>query len=106
MPGSRKTDKKSYWLAANLVGTLTEAFVTHPLETMRLRHINGTAIYRNLSSLYAGIHVRIIGTIPMRLSFWETHRILKEYDNVFLSAAAPGIVQSVIDAPLNHWKTN
>lgn len=113
-------------LSAGLSG-IVEALTTHPLDRMKTEmqrlsldkskaniQAGLTSIYRTggVSNFYAGIFPRLVGIVPMRLTYWGTlHTIndLTRGKSKFLEFVAPGLVagavQTVIDNPIEVFKT-
>jgi hypothetical protein len=113
-------------LSAGLSG-IAEALTTHPLDRMKTEmqrlaldkskaniQAGLTSIYRTggVSNFYAGLVPRLVGIVPMRLTYWSTLKTMNDLtkgQNRFLEFVAPGLVagavQTVIDNPIEVFKT-
>jgi len=113
------------YIAGSLSG-LVEVSISHPIDRIKtalqestLNHHNTTLktvsknIYKSygLRGFYNGYIPRIIGIIPMRLTYWGTFRTMNEYisnKNFFGKIIIPGFVagsaQTLIDNPIEVIK--
>lgn len=112
---------------AGAISGLIEVVLTHPLDfikTKRQEYIQNNLsmknFYRNISkgnilNLYSGINSRLLGIIPMRLSFWgvqgsvkdklEINKINTKF-NFLLIGTTGGAAQSIIDNQIEIVKIN
>lgn len=112
---------------AGAISGIIEVVLTHPLDFIKTKrqeyiqnNLNMNNFYKkvyggNISNLYSGFFSRLIGIIPMRLSFWgvqgtvkdslERNKINTKY-NFFLIGTLGGAAQSLIDNQIEIVKIN
>ena len=112
---------------AGAISGIIEVVLTHPLDFIKTKrqeyiqnNLNMNNFYKkvyggNISNLYSGIFSRLIGIIPMRLSFWgvqgtvkdslERNKINTKY-NFLLIGTIGGAAQSLIDNQIEIVKIN
>lgn len=88
---------------------ITELVLTHPLDYYKLLKQNNVknAIKYVKSNPYKGVSTRLIGILPMRISFWSSLEYMKENKiNSFLIPFITSSVQTIFDIPIEQLKTN
>ena len=112
---------------AGAISGIIEVVLTHPLDFVKTKrqefiqnNINMNNFYRNiykgnLLNLYSGINSRLLGIIPMRLSFWGVQGTVKDNleinkintnFNFLLIGTVGGAAQSIIDNQIEIIKIN
>jgi hypothetical protein len=112
---------------AGAISGIIEVGITHPLDyiktkrqefiqnNIKINNFYKKIINGNILNLYSGIFSRMIGVIPMRLSFWgvqgsvkdylEQHKVKSKF-NFMLIGSSGGGIQSLIDNQIEIIKIN
>lgn len=91
------------------ISAVVELVITHPIDyfkTLKQNKINN--IYSKLyNNPYTGLSSRLIGIVPLRITFWSLSEYLKKHKYNFYSI--PLIVsttQTILDIPIEQTKMN
>lgn len=112
----------SYYIAGSLSGLL-EVTVSHPIDRIKIAVQENTLTgnkmtlmnvikkLKNMNGFYTGFFPRIIGIIPMRLTYWGTLKSVSKYNftekktlNFMIPGLIAGSVQTIIDNPIEIIK--
>ena len=109
------------------VSGFVEAMVTHPLDLYKTLEQTHSGIHsqakaftlrsfiqnRTFREYYRGLTPRLVGVIPMRFTFWGVQESFNQllrghfsHPNILvLAGVAGGTAQTLIDGPIEAWKT-
>lgn len=103
----------STYIVSGVVSGLAEVTLTHPIERWKVEmqyvraagHPPHLTNFFSLRNLYAGYLPRLVGVIPMRLTFWSSQSIANQYfQNHIIGGIIGGSCQSLIDTPIEVLK--
>lgn len=88
---------------------ITELVFTHPIDYYKTLKQNNKSNLKKiiLSNPYRGVSSRLIGILPMRISFWSSLDYLKNknYNPLFIPLIT-STIQTIIDIPIEQLKIN
>ena len=102
---------------SGIIAGLIEVMVTHPIDFYKTQkqfyaYSNNLKKKFRIANMYNGIFTRMVGIIPMRITFWCSHDISEEYlqkksfGNIRFALAGgfAGTCQTFIDYPTEQIK--
>lgn len=88
---------------------ITELVFTHPIDyykTLKQNNIKNALKFVKHNP-YKGVSTRLIGILPMRISFWSSLEYLKQKQvNPYSIPLITSTVQTIFDIPIEQLKTN
>ena len=88
---------------------ISELIFTHPIDYYKtLKQNNIKNIYKIIyKNPYKGVSSRLVGIVPMRISFWSTLDYLKNNKyNPIIIPLITSTIQTILDVPIEQAKTN
>lgn len=88
---------------------ISELVFTHPLDYYKTMKQNNIKNIFNIikKNPYKGVSSRLIGIVPMRISFWSTMDYLKKKQyNPIIIPLVTSTIQTILDVPIEQAKTN
>ena len=111
----------NYYLLGSLAG-IAEVLSTHPIDNYKIQkqytqhYLNKPFTWKNikLNHIHKGILPRLLGNVPMRMTFWSiqanTQNYLSKYSNLaslhqsILVGLTSGSICTIIDCPIENKK--
>lgn len=88
---------------------ITELIFTHPIDYYKTLKQNNIKNVKNiiLNNPYRGVSSRLIGILPMRISFWTSLDYLKNNKyNPLIIPLLTSTIQTIFDIPIEQLKIN
>ena len=95
-------------IKSSIISSTIEVFATHPLDYAKTLLQNNTknfTLQDYLKNPYKGVTSKLIGTVPMRILFWNSIIYCKEKNiNPILAGIYTGSIKSILDYPIEQIK--
>ena len=95
-------------IKSSIISSTIEVFATHPLDYAKTLLQNNTknfTLQDYLKNPYKGVTNKLIGTVPMRILFWNSIIYCKEQNiHPILAGIYIGSIKSILDYPLEQIK--
>lgn len=91
------------------MSAITELIFTHPIDYYKILKQNNTHDIKNIirKNPYKGISIKLIGILPMRISFWSSLDYLKNHNySPIIIPLITSTIQTIFDIPAEQLKIN
>lgn len=92
-------------LIAGVFSGLAQTMIGYPLDTLKVWKQNNSSFHPSVRNLYKGIKYPLIqNPIICGSGFYTNDYLMKKTNNIYISSALAGFVNSIILAPLDYYK--